>query len=285
MTGCGQSDPVVQDTPAATETETKKEPEAAAETEKKAEAETETGVKKVKNLVIGTTTANNTFNLYGQSDIFGKLNYVGFVRGNWIYEAEDGSLQPYFFTSFDISDDGCVLDFTWPTTAVWGDGEPVTWDDIAFTINFLAETAKSSSFLNLVSVEETGEGRGRITFSEPDVYGWLAGSAMSQGVLPKHIWEKFEGSDEYKNYNEDDAAIGCGPYKLVSKDVDAQVSYYEAIPENNYHGDITVESVTVKTYADATAVMAALNAGEIDCYYAYSSPIDYTLMDMISDHL
>lgn len=48
MTGCGQSDPVVQDTPAATETATKKEPEAAAETEKKAEAETETGVKKVK---------------------------------------------------------------------------------------------------------------------------------------------------------------------------------------------------------------------------------------------
>ena len=246
-------------------------------------APAETTVKKVKNLVIGTTTANNTFNLYGQADIFGRINYVGFVRGNWVYEAEDGSLQPYFFTSFDISEDGCVLDFTWPTTAVWGDGQPVTWDDIEFTIRFLDETVKSSYFLNLVSVESTGPDSGRITFSEPDVYGWLVGSAMMQGVLPKHIWEKFEGTDEYKNYNEDDAAIGCGPYKLVSKDIDAQVSYYEAVPENNYHGDITVESVTIKTYADQTAIMAALNAGEIDCYYAYSSPIDYTLMEMVSD--
>ena len=269
MTGCNQS--------------TTTQAEVQNETENTTEENTETGVKKVKNLVIGTTTPNTTFNLYSQTDIFGRINYVGFIRGNWVYEAEDGSLQPYFFTSFDISDDGCVLDFTWPTTAVWGDGQPVTWDDIAFTIKFLAETAKSSYFLNLVSVEETGEGKGRITFSQPDVYGWLSGSAMMQGVLPKHIWEKFEGSDEYKNYTGEDAAIGCGPYKLVSKDVDAQVSYYEAIPENNYHGDITVESVTIKTYADATAVMAALNAGEIDCYYAYSSPIDYTLMDMISD--
>lgn len=160
MTGCNQS--------------TTTQAEVQNEAEKTTEENTETGVKKVKNLVIGTTTPNTTFNLYSQTDIFGRINYVGFVRGNWVYEAEDGSLQPYFFTSFDISDDGCVLDFTWPTTAVWGDGQPVTWDDIAFTIKFLAETAKSSYFLNLVSVEETGEGKGRITFSQPDVYGWLS---------------------------------------------------------------------------------------------------------------
>ena len=80
----------------------------------------------VEHLVIGTTTANNTFNLYSQADIFGRINYVGFCRGNWIYEAEDGSLQPYFLTSFEISEDGTTLDFTFPTTAVWSDGMPVT---------------------------------------------------------------------------------------------------------------------------------------------------------------
>lgn len=242
-----------------------------------------TEVKKVKNLVIGTTTPNNTFNIVTQTDIFGRINYTGFTRGNFIYEAEDGTLQPYFFTSFDISDDGCVLDFTWPTTAVWGDGMPVTWEDIEFTFRFLENTAKSTYFMNLVSLEKTGEDSGRLTFSQPDVYAWLVGSATMQGMIPKHIWEKFEGNPDYKDYNEPEAAIGCGPYKLVSHDEAAQVSYYEAIPENNYHGDVTVESVTIKTYADATAVMAALNAGEIDCYYAYSSPIDYTLMDMITD--
>lgn len=274
--GCGsQSSGSTASTTAAT---------AGAETTQEETAATEAaGKKHVENLVIGTTMANNTFNLVGQADAFGRTNYVNFCRANWVYEAADGSLQPFFFTSFEISEDGTTLDFTYPTTAVWSDGEKVTWDDIDFTFRFLKDTAKNTSFVNLVSVEQTGEGSGRVTFSGPDVYGWLSGTAMMQGVLPKHVWEKFEGSDEYKNYNEPDAAVGCGPYKLVSYDVDAQVSYYEAIPENDYHGEITVDSVTIKTYADQTAIMMALNAGEIDCYYAYSTPIDATLIDLIAD--
>ncbi len=274
--GCGsQSSGSTASTTAAT---------AGAETTQEETAATEAaGKKHVENLVIGTTMANNTFNIVGQADTFGRINYVNFCRANWVYEAADGSLQPFFFTSFEISEDGTTLDFTYPTTAVWSDGEKVTWDDIDFTFRFLKDTAKNTSLIHLVSVEQTGEGSGRVTFSGPDVYGWLSGSAMTQGVLPKHVWEKFEGSDEYKNYNEPDAAVGCGPYKLVSYDVDAQVSYYEAIPENDYHGEITVDSVTIKTYADQTAIMMALNAGEIDCYYAYSSPIDATLIDLIAD--
>ena len=274
--GCGsQSSGSTASTTAAT---------AGAETTQEETAATEAaGKKHVENLVIGTTMANNTFNIVGQADTFGRINYVNFCRANWVYEAADGSLQPFFFTSFEISEDGTTLDFTYPTTAVWSDGEKVTWDDIDFTFRFLKDTAKNTSLIHLVSVEQTGEGSGRMTFSGPDVYGWLSGSAMTQGVLPKHVWEKFEGSDEYKNYNEPDAAVGCGPYKLVSYDVDAQVSYYEAIPENDYHGEITVDSVTIKTYADQTAIMMALNAGEIDCYYAYSSPIDATLIDLIAD--
>ena len=274
--GCGsQSSGSTASTTAAT---------AGAETTQEETAATEAaGKKHVENLVIGTTMANNTFNIVGQADTFGRINYVNFCRANWVYEAADGSLQPFFFTSFEISEDGTTLDFTYPTTAVWSDGEKVTWDDIDFTFRFLKDTAKNTSLIHLVSVEQTGEGSGRVTFSGPDVYGWLSGSAMTQGVLPKHVWEKFDGSDEYKNYNEPDAAVGCGPYKLVSYDVDAQVSYYEAIPENDYHGEITVDSVTIKTYADQTAIMMALNAGEIDCYYAYSSPIDATLIDLIAD--
>ena len=274
--GCGsQSSGSTASTTAAT---------AGAETTQEETAATEAaGKKHVENLVIGTTMANNTFNIVGQADAFGRTNYVNFCRANWVYEAADGSLQPFFFTSFEISEDGTTLDFTYPTTAVWSDGEKVTWDDIDFTFRFLKDTAKNTSLVNLVSVEQTGEGSGRVTFSGPDVYGWLSGTAMMQGVLPKHVWEKFEGSDEYKNYTEPDAAVGCGPYKLVSYDVDAQVSYYEAIPENDYHGEITVDSVTIKTYADQTAIMMALNAGEIDCYYAYSTPIDATLIDLIAD--
>ena len=72
----------------------------------------------VTELRIGTTTANDTFNILSQGGIFGRINYVGFVHGNWVYIDENREIQPYFMTSFDISDDGKVLDFTFPTDAL-----------------------------------------------------------------------------------------------------------------------------------------------------------------------
>jgi len=47
--------------------------------------------KHVENLVIGTTTAQNVFNMYRESDAFGRINYVGFCGGNFVY-TDDFSL-------------------------------------------------------------------------------------------------------------------------------------------------------------------------------------------------
>ena len=236
----------------------------------------------VTELRIGTTTANDTFNILSQGGIFGRINYVGFVHGNWVYIDEDRNIQPYFMTSFNISDDGKVLDFTFPTDAVWGDGEPVTGADILFSFDFMKNTAKSNYLKNLVSWELTGENSARITFSEPDAYQFLLRGAMTVGCIPEHIWKEMVGNPDYGSWTDDRAAIGCGPYKLVSKDTDAGVSVYEAIPQNNYAGEITVDKVIIKTYADQTAILMALQNNEIDCYYAYSLPIDATLIDMVA---
>ena len=236
----------------------------------------------VAELRIGTTTANDTFNILSQGGIFGRINYIGFVHGNWVYIDENRQVQPYFMTSFNISDDGKVLDFTFPTTALWGDGEPVTGNDVMFTFDFLKNTAKSNYLIHLEKWELTGEGSARLTFSEPDAYQFLLRGAMTVGCIPEHIWKEMAGNPDYGSWTDERAAIGCGPYKLVSKDVDAGVSVYEAIPQNNYAGEITVDKVTVKTYADQTAVLMALQNNEIDCYYAYSSPIDATLIDMVA---
>ncbi len=241
--------------------------------------DTESGL--VENLVIGTTTAQNTFNIT-QSDIFGRLNYNGFCRGNWVYQDDSGNLQPYFMTSFDISEDGKTLDFTFPASAVWGDGQPVTGEDVLFSFDFFKNVEKSNYLLHLESWELTSENAGRLVFSEPDVYSYLVNSCTSHGCLPKHIWESQMGNEDYSSLSGGEWAVGCGPFKLVSNDVDAQISQYERIPENNYHGDVSIKTITVKTYADQTAVLMAMLTGEIDCYYAYSSPIDATLMDIIA---
>ena len=80
------------------------------------------GKKHVENLIVGTTAANNTFNMTTQSDAFGRMNYNGLTQGNYVYRDANGDLQPYFFTSYEISEDGKVLDFTWHKGAIWHDG-------------------------------------------------------------------------------------------------------------------------------------------------------------------
>ena len=64
----------------------------------------EDGPKHVANLVVGTTAANNTFNMTTQKDAFGRMNYNGLTQGNYVYRDANGDLQPYFFENYEISD-------------------------------------------------------------------------------------------------------------------------------------------------------------------------------------
>ena len=237
----------------------------------------EDGPKHVANLVVGTTAANNTFNMTTQKDAFGRMNYNGLTQGNYVYRDANGDLQPYFFESYEISEDGTVLDFTWHKGAIWHDGQPVTDEDIIFTFEYQRDVKKVGGLSNLVNIEITGENAARLTFSEPDVYYYLNTSCMNTACMyAKHIWE---GVEDYSNYTGEDAAVGCGPYRLVSYDVDSQTSYYEAVPENAFLGEITVDAVTVQSYADQASLMMALANGEVDAYYTYASPIDATLIE------
>ena len=147
------------------------------------------GKKHVENLIVGTTAANNTFNMTTQSDAFGRMNYNGLTQGNYVYRDANGDLQPYFFTSYEISEDGKVLDFTWHKGAIWHDGQPVTDEDIIFTFEFQRDVKKVGGLSNLVSVEITGENAARLTFSQPDVYYYLNTSCMNTAcIYAKQIW-------------------------------------------------------------------------------------------------
>lgn len=234
----------------------------------------------VENLIIGTTAENNIFNALSQKDAFGRMNYNGLTQGNFVYRDENNNLQPYFWTSFEISEDGSQIDFTMPLDAVWHDGEPVTMDDMVFTFEYMRDVKKVGSLQHLTEVKVTGDDSASLIFSEPDAYYWINSSCNNNAcVYAKHIWEGVEDSDAVTG---DEAAIGCGPYKLVSYDKDSQTSYYEAVPENDFLGEITVDKVTLQSYSDESTLMMAMMNGEIDAMYNYANPIDATIIDTVA---
>ena len=281
LAGCSSSSDEEETAAEETQTltgETDTEEDSETDAEEDADEESSSG-EHVENLVIGTLAENNVFNSQTQTDAFGRMNYNGLTQGNFVYRDENNELQPYFWTSFEISEDGTEIDFTMPLDAVWSDGEPVTMEDMVFTFEYMRDVKQVGSLQNLVEVEVTSEDSGTLIFSEPDAYYWINSSCMNTAhVYAKHIWE---GVEDYESMTGDEAAVGCGPYRLVSYDTDSQTSYYEAIEENDYLGEITVDSVTVQSYSDETALVMALISGEIDAMFNYANPIDATLIDTL----
>jgi Bacterial extracellular solute-binding proteins, family 5 Middle. len=234
-------------------------------------------LKNVQHLIIGTTAGNNTFSAVSQRDAFGRMNYNAMTQGNFVYRDKNGKVQPYFFQSFDISEDGKKIVFTIPLDAVWHDGVAVTAEDIIFTFEFMRDVRKVGSLHNLEMINQLSKDTFELVFSEADAYYWINSSCNNNScVFAKHIWEKVE---DPSTYIEEDAMIGCGPFKLVSYDTDAQSSYYEAVHENNYAGDITIEAITLQTYSGEDTLMMAMMNGEVDAMFNYANPIDATIID------
>lgn len=233
----------------------------------------------VQNLVIGTYSAIETKSIMSQSGAFGKFNYNSIVYANFFYPDAENNMHPYFLDSFEISDDAKQIDMTFPTTAVWHDGQPVTVDDVVFTWEYRRDMMKSKALKNLTEVRANGDNSVSLIFSEPDAYYVTANSALTTPVMPKHIWE---GVEDSASYDGADAAIGCGPYKLVGEDFDAGTLSFEAVPENAFLGDLTVDAITLKTYSTQDAVLMALANGEIDAMYDYATPVPPSLLDVVN---
>ena len=233
----------------------------------------------VENLIIGTTSVNDTFNLISQSGAFGRLNYNCIANAYFAYTDSVNEVKPYFLKSYEISEDGTELSITFPTDKIWHDGNPVTAEDVQFTFEYNRDVVGSSYIKNLESIEITGEDSMTLKFSKADAYSFMVNGATSMSMLEKSIWENIT---EPKDYVAEDAYIGCGPYMLTGYDLDAGTCTYEVVPENNYLGELTVDSITVKSYSSQDALLMAMINGEIDTMFDYASPIDTTLLDLIN---
>lgn len=233
----------------------------------------------IENLIIGTASQPDSTSIYSQSGSIGKFQYNCITNPTFFFLDENNQIRGYFVTSYNISDDGCELTMTFPTDKHWHDGEPVTADDVVFTMEYRRDVIQSASLKNLTEVRVDNEGQVTCIFSKPDAYYWVRSNPITQGVLPRHIWEKV---DDPANYAEEDAAIGCGPYSLTSVDADAGIVVFDAYEGNGYLGELKVDRITLKSYSSKDSELMALANKEIDLIYDYASPTSYTLLDVIA---
>lgn len=220
-------------------------------------------------LVIGSAGSPTLFNPYfstdtASSDIEG-LIYNALVKTNKNLETELDLAE-----KIDVSDDGLVYTVKLREGVKWHDGEEMNADDLVFAYSMMKNpdvvSERKSNFESLEKIEKIDDYTVKFTLNKVDVTFYPT-TLGSYGPLPEHILGDVDPATLHENEFNTKNPIGTGPFKFVEwKDgeyvkVEANEDYFEGRPY--------LDTITTKYVADANALIAALQAGEIDMYNAF----------------
>ena len=201
------------------------------------------------------------------------LTYSGLMKIN-----NDGELVPDLATTVDVSEDGTTYTIALRENVTFHDGEPLTSDDVLFTINLIKnDELKSPLRANWsdVVVETVDDFNLLVTISEPYA-PFIENFAV--GILPAHIWREIPIEQvPFSEFNT--TPVGTGPFLVENATFSRSgtVNEYNLISANNYH-EVLINGVDVTFYSNEAELLAAMNAGDVDAT-AYLGASRTSLLD------
>jgi len=177
-----------------------------------------------------------------------------------------------FATTWDTSEDGLTWTFHTVPDAKWSDGQPLTAEDAAYTLNLIMKyqdgpTGNAAAYVaHITSAEATDPNTLVLQYYTP--VGDVLSKMNHVPILPEHIWSQHEGNDgkDLKAFDNAPPIVSGGPFMLteyVKRDfakLDANPNYYGPKPHIDGYG--------VKFYTNPDAMVQALLNGEIDSIHA-----------------
>ncbi len=197
------------------------------------------------------------------------LVYSGLLR-----KKADGKLESDLVEKYNISTDGKRYTFVLKPNLTWHDGQPLTSDDVEFTIKKAQDPlVKSPRRANWEGVSIEKPDTQTIIFVLKQPYtGFLEN--MTLGILPKHLWNdvppaNFSFSDLNTN------PIGSGPYLVskVKKDSAGIPQYYNLEPFPGFALGKPRISIVINIYPNETERLVAYETGAINSMGAISPEV------------
>lgn len=181
----------------------------------------------------------------------------------------DWELGPGIAESWDYADDKTLV-FTIRQDAKFWDGNPVTADDVLYSLQRSATWDSGSIwagfFSNVKSMEKTGDWEVTIKFNKPDELLLKELATSGGGIVEKSYVEKVGD----KKYGAGMNVMGSGPYKITSWKSGSEITL-EAVP--GYWDPALqpkIQKVTLKFITDTSTMTSALLSGELDGAYEVS---------------
>ncbi|MBR3254361.1 hypothetical protein IKF88_01345 [Candidatus Saccharibacteria bacterium] len=167
--------------------------------------------------------------------------------------------------SLRAEEDGKVWKIKLRDNLKWSDGEPLTNEDVLFTINLIQDPAVKSIYEpNLKGVKVAENENGEIVFTLAAAYADFA-TALEIPVVPKHELEdaiiKNLVEDDFSTTPVTSGAFTFNALQSVAAS-DEEVVYLTANP-NYYLGRPMLNSFAIHTYAEREDVIDAINNGAV----------------------
>lgn len=171
----------------------------------------------------------------------------------------DGTLLPGIATEFVSSEDGMTWTLTIRDDAVFHNGEPVTAEDVAFSINLFVSpaydgTVTGAYVATVESAEVIDADTVQVNMAEPDALFYTSSPRVY--VISQAYYEEV-GAEGFARH-----PISAGPYKYVSWQPD-NVLILEAHDEF-FLGEPEIKEVHCRVLPNDAGRLAALRTGEID---------------------
>lgn len=221
----------------------------------------------------------------------------GLAQVKW---TADG-VEPLLAESWEAEDGGKAFVFKLREGVTWHDGEPFTADDVVYSFNIFANPAVGSTYAgklsDVVGYDEFQAGTAtelagvtkiddltvRVELKNPTPL-WVDLQQISISILPEHILGSVP-ADQLRTHSYWKNMVGTGPF-VMTKFVDDQ--YIEGVANENYFlGRPKLDKIVFQIYADTTAILNALEAGELDAtpYEGGGIPLDQVDRFEAMDHL
>ncbi len=203
--------------------------------------------------------------------MFDQLNSVDRDINRLLYSSliqydSEGIPQPGLAESWGINQDRTEYNFLLREDLLWHDGEPVTTDDIAFTIELLLDPAfpiPEDQRTLWEAVEVIPQNDVQMQFKLPEPFAPFL-DYLTFGVLPVHLLSGLDaGAILESDFNLQ--PIGTGPYKFDRFLIDAgEITGVVLLANEDYYEQRPfIEQIVFRYFPDEISAIEAYQSGEI----------------------
>ena len=197
---------------------------------------------------------------------------IALIYSGLLKATPDGSLSPDLAKSYHLTEDGLVYTFILKDNLYWHDGEPVTSDDVKFTIQKAQDPeigSRHKASWDGVTVETPNKKTVVFTLSE-SYSPFLQNTTI--GILPEHLWKNVH-PESFTHHLLNTKPIGTGPYKIIKikKDGDEMIEYYDLAAFDKYAlGRPYIDKIRIQFYANRDELIEAYEKEKITSIHSIS---------------